>query len=45
VTRRREIRLEFRTPLENQVGRLITLAVILVLLSMALWLRLWEPLV
>ena len=40
-----QIRLEFRTPLENTVGRTITLAVLLVLLSMAIFGRFWEPLV
>jgi hypothetical protein len=40
-----EIRLEFRTPLENTVGRIITLATILLLLSMAILRPFWEPLV
>ena len=40
-----EIRLEFRMPLENTVGRIITLAAFLILLSMAIFERFWEPLV
>ena len=41
----RDIRLEFVTPLENRVGRMLTLATLLVLLAMALFRRFWEPLV
>jgi hypothetical protein len=41
----RDIRLEFVTPLENRVGRMVTLATLLVLLAMALFRRFWEPLV
>jgi hypothetical protein len=40
-----DIRLEFMTPLENRVGRMVTLATLLVLLTMALFRRRWEPLV
>jgi hypothetical protein len=40
-----DIRLEFLTPLENRVGRMVTLAALLVLLTMALFRRRWEPLV
>jgi len=40
-----EIRLDFRTPLENTVGRILSLATILILLSMAVFGRFWEPLV
>jgi len=40
-----DIRLEFTTPLENRVGRMVTLATLLVLLTMALFRRRWEPLV
>jgi hypothetical protein len=41
----RDIRLEFVTPLENRLGRMVTLATMLVLLAMALFRRFWEPLV
>ncbi len=40
----RDIRLEFITPLENRIGRMITLATLLVLLTMAILRRFWEPL-
>jgi uncharacterized membrane protein YfhO len=40
-----EIRLEFLTPLENRIGRMVTLATLLILLTMALLQRFWEPLV
>ena len=39
-----QIRLEFVTPLENRVGLMVTLAALLILLTMALLPRLWEPL-
>jgi len=41
----RPIRLQFMTPLENRVGRMVTLATLLVLLIMAVFPRMWEPLV
>jgi hypothetical protein len=40
-----QIRLEFLTPLENRIGRMLTLATLLALLSMAVFRRRWEPLV
>jgi hypothetical protein len=40
-----EIRLQFLTPLENRIGRIATLATLLVLLTMALAPRFWERLV
>jgi uncharacterized membrane protein YfhO len=40
----RDIRLEFTTPLENRIGRMVTLATLLVLLTMAILRRFWEPL-
>jgi hypothetical protein len=40
-----EIRLQFVTPLENRIGRMVTIATLLTLLTMALWQRFWEPLV
>jgi hypothetical protein len=40
-----DIRLEFHTPLENRVGRLITLVTFLVLLTLLFFRRYWEPLV
>jgi hypothetical protein len=39
-----EIHLQFLTPLENQIGRIATLATLLVLLTMALAPRFWERL-
>jgi uncharacterized membrane protein YfhO len=33
----REIRLEFTTPLENRIGRIVTLLTILILISLALF--------
>ena len=38
-----EIRLEFITPFENRAGRIVTLATILLILTMALFRRKWEP--
>ena len=40
-----EIRLEFMTPLENRVGRVVTLAALLLLLAMLVFGRRWEKLV
>jgi hypothetical protein len=40
-----DIRLEFQTPLENTIGRVVTLLTLLVLLALALFRRFWEPLV
>ncbi len=40
-----EIHLQFVTPLENRIGRNVTLVTMLILLSMALLKRYWEPLV
>ena len=40
-----DIRLEFQTPLENTIGRIVTLITLLVLLALALFRRFWEPLV
>ena len=40
-----QIRLQFMTPLENRVGRMVTLFTLLVLLTLALFRRRWEPLV
>jgi uncharacterized membrane protein YfhO len=40
-----DLRLEFVTPLENRVGRMVTLVTLLLLLAMALFRRRWEPLV
>ena len=39
-----EIRLEFVTPLENKVGRMVTLATLLLLLSLAVLGARWERL-
>jgi uncharacterized membrane protein YfhO len=41
----RAIHLEFMTPLENRIGRLLTLFTLLALLTMVVLGRLWEPLV
>ena len=40
-----EIRLAFVTPLENRAGRVVTLATLLALLSLAVFGRRWETLV
>jgi hypothetical protein len=40
-----QVRLEFTTPLENRIGRTVTLATLLALLLLALWGRRWERLV
>jgi hypothetical protein len=40
-----DIRLEFLTPLENRIGRMVTLATLLALLMLALFGRRWERLV
>jgi uncharacterized membrane protein YfhO len=40
-----EIKLEFVTPFENRVGRIVTLVTMLVLLALAFFRRFWEPLV
>jgi uncharacterized membrane protein YfhO len=41
----REIRLEFTTPLENRIGRIVTLLTMLLLLSLAVFGPRWERLV
>ncbi|MEI9976503.1 MAG: hypothetical protein WDO73_33280 [Ignavibacteriota bacterium] len=41
----RDIRLEFLTPLENRIGRMVTLATLVLLLTMALLGRFWERMV
>jgi uncharacterized membrane protein YfhO len=40
-----DLRLEFVTPIENRVGRIATFVTLLLLLTMVLFGRRWEPLV